>query len=304
MDAPPTSVLLPTTRWTPACEEVATQLGPEDELLVVCDTETDPVAERVADEPDRVRLVVAGEPEGCSGKANAVAAGMEAARHDRVAWTDDDFHHPPDWLDGLQADYERHGPVSELPAFVGRDPLSVLLEPLYVLGGTAGVYAGDKVWAGAVLFERGDLDVDAFLADLRRTVSDDGLLSEHLDATALRRTRRVAVGGSIRESLERHVRFSKIAYIHDPRGMVASSVVTAGLAAASLLAPLYAFVVAALLFSGLYAAFGNRRWTAVLAYPAMLASLPLLVYAHARRTFVWGGRRYRWRSKFDVEVSS
>jgi len=49
--------------------------------------------------------------------------------------------------------------------------------------------------------------------------------------------------------------------------MVASSVVTAGLAAASLLAPLYAFVVAALLFSGLYAAFGNRRWTAVLAYP-------------------------------------
>ncbi len=28
----------------------------------------------------------------------------------------------------------------------------------------------------------------------------------------------------------------------------------------------------------------------------------LLLYAFARRTFVWGGRRYRWRGKFDVAV--
>lgn len=31
---------------------------------------------------------------------------MEAARHDRLVWTDDDFHHPPDWLATLSADYE------------------------------------------------------------------------------------------------------------------------------------------------------------------------------------------------------
>jgi hypothetical protein len=34
----------------------------------------------------------------------------------------------------------------------------------------------------------------------------------------------------------------------------------------------------------------------------VLAGLPLFVYALARRTFVWGGRRYRWRDTFDVEV--
>jgi hypothetical protein len=27
-----------------------------------------------------------------------------------------------------------------------------------------------------------------------------------------------------------------------------------------------------------------------------------MAYGLARRTFVWGGRRYRWREKFDVEV--
>jgi len=304
MESPPTSVVLPTTRWTPACEEVAAQLDPGDELLVVCDAETDPVAGAVADQPNRVRLVVAGEPDGCSGKANAVAAGIEAARHDRVALTDDDFHHPPEWLDGLHADYERHGPVSELPAFVGRDPLSVLLEPLYALGGTAGVYAGDEVWGGAVLFERDDLALDAYLADLRRTVSDDGLLSEYLDVTSLGRTRCVEVGGSVRGTMERHVRFLKIVAVHGGLGTVAGGVVTTALVAASLLAPLYAFVVAALLAAGCYAAFGIRRWTAVLAYPALVASLPLAAYGHARRTFVWGGRRYRWHSKFDVEVVS
>src|SRR6056297_2066142 len=175
---PPTSVLLPTVRWTDACSEVAAQLGGDDELLVICDTEDDPVAERRGSEgggeadaeglPDGVRLVLAGEPEGCSGKANAVAAGMEAAANDRIVWTDDDFHHPPDWLAGLHEAYDRSGPVSELYFFVGTDPLSLLLEPVYALGGTLGTYAGDRAWGGAVMFERDDLDCEAFLRDLRR----------------------------------------------------------------------------------------------------------------------------------------
>ena len=45
-----------------------------------------------------------------------------------------------------------------------------------------------------------------------------------------------------------------------------------------------------------------RRWMAVLAYPAMFVFVGFVVYALARRTFVWGGRRYRWRGKFDVTV--
>jgi hypothetical protein len=87
----PTSILLPTVSWTPACGDVAAQLGSEDELLIIHDTEDDPVTDRERF-PENVRLVPAGDPVGCSGKANAIAAGMEAANHDRLVWTDDDFY--------------------------------------------------------------------------------------------------------------------------------------------------------------------------------------------------------------------
>ena len=299
--AEPTSVLLPTTEWTPACREVADQLGPADELLVVADDAADPVAGR-DDLPRGVEVVLAGEPTGCSGKANAIAAGMEAAAHDRIVWTDDDFHHPPDWLARLCADYERRGPVTELPFFAGRDPLAVLLEPVYALGGTFGAYVGGVAWAGAVAFDRSDLDVDAFLADLRRSVSDDGILSEHLDVTTLRRTRVVPTGGSTRATLERHVRFTQIVRRHDPAGLTGLSVVATLSTVAALLFPLPALLVLTLLQAGLYAAYGVRRWTFLLAYPATLVQVPLFVYGVTRRTFVWGGRRYRWRSKYDVTV--
>ena len=299
--APPTSVLLPTTTRSPVIDEIAAQLTGSDELLVVCDAGDDPVADYV-EQFDEVRLVIAGDPMACSGKANAVAAGMEAATHDRIAWTDDDFSHPSDWLDRLHDAYGRVGPVSELPFFVGTDPLSILLEPIYAFGGTFGAYANDKAWAGAVLFERDDVDIDAFLRELRRTVSDDGLLSEYLDVTPLRRVRRVEVGGTIRETVERHVRFVQIVHRHEPRDTAVLSVATSVLALVCLLVPVYGFCLVTLLVAGLYASFGVRRWTALLTYPAILAAVPMQGYALARRTFVWGGRRYRWRSKFDVEV--
>ncbi|RYJ14794.1 glycosyltransferase [Halogeometricum borinquense] len=302
MGTPPTSVLLPTVRWTDACDDVASQLGPDDELLIVCDNDADPVAARADDLPEGVRLVIAGDPEGCSGKANAIAVGMGAARHDRIVWTDDDFVHPPDWLDSLHADYERHGPVSEVPFFVGRDPLSTLTEPLYAIGGTLGTYQDNKAWGGAVMFERDDIGETAFLAALCQTVSDDGLLSEHLDLTTLRRARLVPVGGSIRESAERHVRFSQIVYRHEPRGMGVILGLAALFTIMGALSPILVFVLSTLLSVAVYAFFGVRRWTALLGYPAMMLQLPLFLYGLARRTFVWGGRRYRWRSKYDVEV--
>lgn len=301
-ETPPVSVILPTVEWTAACEEVADQLGDDDELLVVCDSKDDPVAERAAERSGEIRSIVAGEPEACSGKANAVAAGMDAARHDRLVWTDDDFHHPPDWLETLRTDYERRGPTTELPFFVGRDPLSLLLEPLYAVGGTLGVYAGDRAWAGAVIFDREDLDEKRFLAELRRTVSDDGLLSEHIETTPVRRTRRVAIGGTLRESLERHVRFTQIVFRHDPKGTAVSNAVVALFAAVGLAFPVPTLVFSTLLVAAVYAKFGVRRWTALLAYPSLLVQIPLSAYALARRTFVWGGRRYRWRGKFDVSI--
>lgn len=302
MEEFPTTVILPTIEWTTACEEVADQLGPADELLIVCDHDSDPVADRDDDLPCGVRLVFAGDPERCSGKANAIATGMGAARNDRIVWTDDDFHHPSDWLTRLHAEYERHGPVTEVPFFVGCDSLALLLEPIYTLGGTLGVYVNDIVWGGAVMFDRTDLDEEAFLRELRRSVSDDGILTEHLDVTSLRRTRLVPVGGTIRETVERHVRFIQIVRRHDPGGFVSMIAVATLSAIGALLYPLPAMVLFTIVQLSIYVAFGVRRWTFLLAYPATLLQVPLFIYGIARQTFVWGGRRYRWREKFDVEV--
>lgn len=299
----PATVILPTMGWNNACEEVAEQLRPTDELLVVCDRAIESVVERVDDYPDNVRLVVAGEPEGCSGKANAIAAGMEAAETDRIVWTDDDFHHPPDWLEGLRADYDRHGPTSELPVFVGQDSLAAVLEPTYAISGTLAVYLADIPWGGSLVFERVDLDDEAaFLADLRRTVSDDGLLMEYVDFTTVKRTRRVEIGGSIRDTLENQVRFAQIIRRHDPTGTAVQAAIGAVLAVGCVLFPLPALTLTTLWMAGVYAAFGIRRWTFLAAYPVVLAAIPLLVYGLTRHSFVWGGRRYRWDDKFDVTV--
>ncbi|WP_247003252.1 glycosyltransferase [Halosolutus gelatinilyticus] len=300
-DRPPTSIILPTTRWTDACAELAAQLGDGDELLVIHDGEDDPVA-GWEDHPEGIRLVAAGEPEGCSGKANAIATGMEAARHDRLIWTDDDFHHPPDWLATLSTDYEKHGPVSEVPYFVGQDPLSVLLEPLYAAAGSLPLYLGNQIWGGVVMFDRGDINEAAFLDELRRTVSDDGLLMEYLQVTNVGRTRIVPIGGSIHEAVERPVRWTQILRWHFPGAITGTWLVSLLVLAGTALAPLPAAVALTVLHLAVNEVLGVRRWTAVLAYPALFVFVPLVLYGLVRRTFVWGGRRYRWRGKFDVTV--
>lgn len=330
-DRPPTSVLLPTVRETAVVDEVADQLRGDDELVAICDDEDDPVA-LAADAdglPPGTRLVVAGEPEGCSGKANAIAAGTEAAEHERLVWTDDDFSHPPDWLAMLQADYERQGPTSELPFFRGTDPLAVLLEPLYFVAGSVSVSVLDKAWGGGVIFERSDLDAEcagrplpdvdgatvpnvdadsstddeaAFLRDLQRSISDDGLLAEYLELTAVRRSRRVDVGGGVRETLERHVRWSKVVRVHGGEVTAPVGVAATLLAVGLVLQPVLVGLALTLLCGLAYLAFGIDRWTFVLAGPALLASVPLGIYERTRETFVWAGRRYRWSGTFDVEV--
>lgn len=300
-DSPPTSVLLPTTRWTDACGEVATQLRDGDELLVIYDDDQDPIAGRTSF-PDGVRLIAAGEPEGCSGKANAIAAGMESAHHDRIIWTDDDFHHPPDWLETFNADYDRHGPVSEVPYFVGRDPLSTLWEPLYASSASLGIYLGNQIWGGALVFESDDIDEAAFIDELRQTVSDDALLMEYLQVRTVRRTHIVPIGGSIRETIERQVRWTKILWTHDPGPIGGVMLLLLGALASAVVVPLYTAVVLTVFHLAVNQVLGVRRWTALLAYPSVFGLVPFIPYALARRTFVWGDRRYRWRSKFDVEI--
>ncbi|MFC6907229.1 glycosyltransferase [Halalkalicoccus tibetensis] len=121
---------------------------------------------------------------------------MEAARHNRLVWMDDNFHHPPDWLATLNAAYEEYGPVSEVPYFVGRDLLSVVLEPLYASADSLGIYLGNQIWGGTIIFERDDIDEAAFLDELRRTISDDGFLMEYLQVATGGRTWIVPIGGN------------------------------------------------------------------------------------------------------------
>ena len=56
------------------------------------------------------------------------------------------------------------------------------------------------------------------------------------------------------------------------------------------------------LTAAVYATLGAGRPAVLWSAASVVAFLPLLCYALARRTFVWGGRRYRWRGRFDVEV--
>ena len=297
---PPVSVIMPTVEWQSACREILDQLREIDELLVVCDTANDPIANQNI--PSSANLVMAGAPVGCSGKANAIAAGMEAASNDRIVWTDDDFVHPPDWLDALHTDYNAHGPISEVAFFVGQDTLSTLLEPVYAAGGSLIPLLEGQSWAGALMFERSDVDIECFIEELRQTVSDDGLLSEHIDFTVVRRVRQVEIGGTIRASLERHTRFTQLVWHHDRRNMLSLLVVSTLVAVFCVASPLLAAVCLTGIYAGIYAYLGVERWTFLLAYPAALLQVPLFLYGLWRDTFVWGGRRYRWRSKFNVEV--
>ncbi len=165
-----------------------------------------------------------------------------------------------------------------------------------------GVRYGGIPWAGAVVFDRSDLDEPAFRRDLLRSVSDDGTLGDHLEVTAVDRTRTVPVGGTLRATLERHVRFQKLVLFYDAQTVAIGGAASVAGAVGAVAAPLPALLLATLIVAVVYAAIGVRRWTALLALPSLVASGPLLVYALARRTFVWGGRRYRWRGKRDVSV--
>jgi cellulose synthase/poly-beta-1,6-N-acetylglucosamine synthase-like glycosyltransferase len=97
----PVSVVLPTRRWTAACTELADQIRPDDELLLVCDRPDDPVVDAAAG--SAAEVVVAGEPTGCSAKCHALAAGLERATGAVIVCTDADFEHGPAWLSRVLA---------------------------------------------------------------------------------------------------------------------------------------------------------------------------------------------------------
>jgi hypothetical protein len=251
-------------------------------------------------------VLIAGEPAGCSGKANALAHGMERAEHDRFVWTDDDFARSAAWLDRLVDAEVEHGPSTVIPNFVGGgwwrlvEPTSTVMSTLSMYLGR-GPWAGNA-WGGGVIFTRDDLSVDELVEDLRECLSDDGVLSEHLGPVhpIRRMIADVPVSGEFTSVAQRMIRFTRITHVHEGLGgPLVASLLFVGL---TLLFPLYSIPLITAASGVTYAVVGKTRWTFVLAYPALLL-LPLLFVAGITRSeFEWAGRRYRMNGANDIEV--
>ena len=304
----PVTVLLPTVRWTTACDQVAAQLRADDEMFVICDCKDDPVASHSP--PDGVEILVAGEPEECAAKANAIAYGMERATNDRFVWSDADYERVGDWLNRLVEAGEKHGPASVLPMFPGDGWSWRLVEPVMILafGLQAGLFWSDGnggyPWGGGVTFSRKELDVSVreFATELRQCVSDDNVLHEHVgDAYMMRELpAMVHVDGDFKDTARRLIRWMRADHVrNDLRWNFVGSLLLVILAAVIpfLIAPLITIA------AGLgYRKIGYSRWTFLLAYQGLFI-LPLVFGAGIFiDEFVWGSRRYRVNDLYDVEV--
>lgn len=300
------SVLLPTVEWTKACDQVAAQLEEGDELFVICDTETDPVASH--EPPEGVEILVAGEPEGCSGKANAMAYGMERATNDRFVWTDADFERDEEWLDQLVTAGEKHGPATAVPFWYGNGAWSIL-EPWTALFSTLLIYygigsTGNIGWGGGLTFTREELNitVEQLAEELRQVLSDDGLLSQHIDDfhAVQSLVTPVEVPGDVRSTYARLVRFNRLTHVHEDMtgDLVAALVVTV----AAVAYPFVAAPAVTLLTGGAYRVLGLDRSTFLLSYLGLFL-VPLTILAGMFiPEFEWAGRRYRLNGEYDVEV--
>jgi hypothetical protein len=300
------SILLPTVEWTESCDQMAAQLQDGDELFVICDTEDDPVASH--DPPDGVEILTAGEPEGCSGKANAMAYGTLRATNDRFVWTDADFEREENWLDRLVAAGEEHGPATAVPFWYGNGAWS-LFESWTMMFSTLLIYfglgsTGNIGWGGGLTFTREELNVsvDELAAELRQVLSDDGLLSQHIDDfhAVESMVTPVEVAGDLETTYARLVRFNRLTHVH--QGMTGDLAVALGMTAAAVAFPLVVAPAVTAVTGLAYALLGLRRPTFLLSFPGLFL-VPLAILAGMFVSeFEWAGRRYRLNGAYDVDV--
>jgi hypothetical protein len=153
-------------------------------------------------------------------------------------------------------------------------------------------------------FHRDAVDLSAYVADLRRTVSDDALLTRRVEAvdSVPGLIREMPVAGTPAETLARQVRWTRTALYLDPGGLAFGALLSLVVLAGTLLAPLVTVPVVTAAGGLAYAYCGLRRWTFLFTVPAYVAGLPLLTYGLASEEFVWNGRRYRWSGLYEVEV--
>jgi hypothetical protein len=301
----PVSVVLPTRKWTDACDELAAQTMALDEFLIVCDRPADPVIEAAVESPATV--IIAGEPEGCSAKCNALATGLEHATHDRFVCTDADFKHGDEWLDTVRKRLTKipSGHVlSTAPVLVSKGPLGKILEPSSVVGVATSVRINAGVWGGTMAFRRGDINLNRFITDLQQTVGDDALLAERADGIEVAQSlvRNLPVDGTFHGTLERRVRWTRMGLYLDQAGIMFRMVGSLSVILGSIFAPVFTIPLVTGIAAAAYAALGVRRWTFLLAIPGHVLALALLCYGLLRVEFRWGGRRYLWPSLYNVTV--
>jgi len=98
------------------------------------------------------------------------------------------------------------------------------------------------------------------------------------------------------------IRNNRILYLTDSRSVLGGLLFLLVFVGVSIFAPVLAGVFATLSAAGVYRYLGIERWTWVLAFPSVLLAVPIWGHSFVVREFWWGGRKYRWRSKFDVEI--
>lgn len=297
------SIVLPTFEWTASCEQLGEQLTDEDELLVVCDHGDDPVAS--VELPASAELLIAGDPVGCSGKANAVAHALERVRQDRIIITDDDVERDPDWLATMKRLGDEHGAATAIPVFVSDEYPFRLFEPLAIVVASLVLERSTWVpWGGGVTFDRRDIDMQGYIADLRQTVSDDGLLSRYLDRIVASHEviNIVRVPGDTRSTYERLTRFVKIFYRFEPGKTLGVLLFFLAVLVLGTVAPWVLAIGVTAVAWYRYRLLGVDRVTWMFAVPSLVLAPFIGIAGLLRPTFVWGGRRYRWPDTFEVTV--
>ena len=301
-----TSIVLPTRTWGDCCDQLARQLTDDDELIVVCDDDEDPVRRSAAaTAATNVSVVAAGDPSQCSGKANAVAAGIEHASSERIVCTDDDFERSAEWLRCVESHLEHDEAVTTYPKFLS-DGLNVwtCFEPALHAAIVVQAARGTYSWGGLFAFDRSTTDTEALVSDLRRTVSDSAAFERHFDSitVATDLSPEVPIGGELSVLCSRIQRFLRRFVLFSPG---AAAVVTAASATyAAFLAALPAVVVPTTLlgFAAFYVRERLRRLSFLCAPLALVLIAPLVAIAWRKKDFEWGGRRYVWNDKFDVTI--